>query len=49
MRYRGLMVRLSPHQYSNPLQLDQLDVNAIQQLHKQSGPEAASHNSVDET
>ena len=37
------------HQYSNPLLLDQLDVNSIQQLHKQSGPEAASHNSVDET
>ena len=36
------------HQYSNPLLLDQLDVNSIQQLHKQSGPEAASHNSVDE-
>ena len=40
---------LSFHQYSNPLLLDELDVNSIQQLHKQSGPEAASHNSVDET
>ena len=41
---------LSSHQYSNPLLLDQLEhVNSIQQLYKQSGPEAASHNSVDET
>ena len=40
---------LSSHQYSNPLLLDQLDVNSIQQLHKQSGPEAVSHNSVDES
>ena len=40
---------LSSHQYSNPLLLDQWDVNSIQQLHKESGPEAASHNSVDET
>ena len=41
---------LSSHHFSNPLLLDQLEhVNSIQQLHKQSGPEAASHNSVDET
>ena len=41
---------LSSHQYSNPLLLDQLEhVNSIQQLYKQSGPEAASHNIVDET
>ena len=41
---------LSSHQYSYPLLLDQLEhVNSTQQLYKQSGPEAASHNSVDET
>ena len=41
---------LSSHQYSNPLLLDQLEhVNSIQHLYKQSGPEAANHNSVDET
>ena len=61
MRSRGLMVSwggegwvtlygLSSHQYSNPLLLDQLEhVNSIQHLYKQSGPEAANHNSVDET
>ena len=44
------LYRLSSHQYSNPLLLDQLEhVNSIQHLYKQSGPEAANHNSVDET
>ena len=61
MRNRGLMVSwggkgwvtfygLFSHQYSNSLLLDHLEhVNSIQQLHKQSGREATSHNSVDET